>query len=145
MYFYEARIVYQRQTGEENPGKVSENYLIESINPTDCETQLMEHVQPMVFGNESKVTSVTERKFYDIFPGTDKEAWYKGGVELIVMDGEKEKRQKVAILVEANDVKDAHNILSKNLSGLDNEIVSIAKTKIVEVIRASREADENSN
>lgn len=145
MLFYEARIVYQRQTGEENPAKVSENYLIESINPTDCEARLMEHVQPMVFGNELKVTSVSERKFFDIFPGTNKEAWYKGCVDIIVVDGDKEKRQKVAILVEADDVKDAHDILYQNLSSLDNEIVSIQKTKIVEVIRVSREVDENLN
>lgn len=136
MLFYEVKIEYQRQTGEDNPGKVKETYLVEGLNMTDVETRLMDEVSNMIFAGESEIPSCKKVQYYDIFPNPDAEHWYKGRVEMITIDGEKETRKAVSILVAANTVLDACKTLREKLSGLDCEIISIAKSPILEVLRA---------
>ena len=44
MNFFLINITYQRQTGEDNPGKVKETYVVESINPSNAEARLLEEI-----------------------------------------------------------------------------------------------------
>ena len=41
MLFYEIKVNYQRQTGEDNPSNVKETYLVEGFTPADVEQRLM--------------------------------------------------------------------------------------------------------
>ena len=135
MLFYEIKVNYQRQTGEDNPGNVKETYLVEGINCADVENRLMEDIKPFIFG-ECEVPSCKKAQFFDIFPCEGGEYWYKGRVEMITIDNDKETRKAVSVLVQASNVEDAIQALKNFLGTYDCEIVSVAKSPIMDVIRA---------
>ena len=136
MLFYEVKVSYQRQTGEDNPKNVKETYLVEGLNCADVENRLMEDIKPLIFG-DCETPSCKKVQLYDMVEDAEGDRWFKARVEMItVEDDGKEKRKAVSILVHGNDVKSALNNLQKYLESLDCEVVSIAKSPIVEVIRA---------
>ena len=51
MIFHEIKVHYDRQTGEDNPGKVKEVYLIDgAVSFADAENCLMEEIKTFIFG-----------------------------------------------------------------------------------------------
>ena len=135
MLFYELKVNYQRQTGEDNPGKVKETYLVEGVNCSDVENQLMAEIKPFIFG-DCEVTSCKKVQYFELFPNEGAAYWYKGRVEMITIDGEKETRKPVSVLVQANMLDDAVYALKQFLNSYDCEIISVAKSPIMEVLRA---------
>ena len=135
MLLYEIKVNYERQTGEDNPGKVKETYLVEGVNCADVENHLMDEIKPFIFG-DCEVASAKKVQHFDIFPNEGGEFWYKGRVELITVDGDKETRKAVSVLVQATLLDDAVHALKQFLSSLDCEIISIAKTPIMDILRA---------
>lgn len=136
MLFYEIKINYQRQTGEDNPGKVKEAYLIEGLSCADVENRLMSELKPLIFG-DSEVVSCKKAQFYDIIPDTQGDIWYKARVEMItVEDSGKESRKAVSILVQSGTIDGAVKSLNKHLDALDCEIISVVKSPILEIYRA---------
>lgn len=51
MLFYEIKIKYGRQTGDDRPSIVKETYLVEGLTCADVEKRLMEEMKPYIFGN----------------------------------------------------------------------------------------------
>ena len=137
MNLYEIRVVYQRQTGEDNPGIVQETYLASGLTPADVQNQVIEEIAPFVFGGID-VPSIRRRNFLAVFKNENGEHWYEAKVEMITIDGDCEKRKKVAMLVQANDVKEAVLELDKQLQSYDCEVVSIVKSPVVEVLEAPK-------
>ena len=136
MIFHEIKVHYDRQTGEDNPGKVKEIYLVEgAVSFADAENCLMEEIKPFIFG-DCEVQSCKRSQYYDIFPNEGGAYWYKGRVEMITIDGEKETRSTKAFLVQANMLDDAVFALKQGLSSYDCEIISIAKTQIMDILHA---------
>ncbi|MBQ9523086.1 MAG: DUF4494 domain-containing protein [Paludibacteraceae bacterium] len=136
MLLYEIKISYERQTGEDNPKNVHEIYLIEGVNCTDVESRLMLEVGPYISG-DSQVTNCKTVQYMDIIDKVDGDNWYKGRVELITVDDSgKESRKAVSILVQAHDMKQALKRLDEHVSNLDCEIISLTKTKIMDVLHA---------
>lgn len=133
MEFFEIKVNYTRQTGEDNPASVSETYLVEALTPSSVEERIMEELKPFISG-ECDVPSIRNRKFYDIIPNENVEDWYESKVEMITIeDNGNEKRKAVTILVEAESIQKAISVLSENLKDLDCDIVSVKKSKILEV------------
>lgn len=136
MLFYEVKVNYQRQTGEDNPGNVKEVYLVEGLTPADVEDRLMEHIKPLIFG-DMEVPSCTKKQFFEIIPSAEGDKWYRGRVELITIeDNGKETRKAVSVLVCASSITWALKNLSEAMNGYDCEIISIVKSPIMEVLRA---------
>lgn len=136
MLFYEIKVNYQRQTGEDNPKGVRETYLVEGLNCADVETRLMEDIKPLIFG-DVEVPSCKKVQLYDMIEDPEGDRWFKARVEMItVEDDGKEKRKAVSILVQGTAIDDALQRLRKYLETLDCEIVSIARSPILEVYRA---------
>ena len=136
MIFHELKVHYERQTGEDNPGKVKEIYLVDgAVSFADAENCLMEEIKPFIFG-DCEVSSCKKTQFFDIFPNDGGEYWYKGRVEMITIDGDKETRKAVSVLVQASMLDDAVHALKQFLCTYDCEIISVAKSPIMEVIRA---------
>ena len=131
---FEIKVNYQRQTGEDNPGLVKEKYLVNGETPADVQNRLLEHIQAFVFG-ELEVPQVVKRKYFEIFPDENAENWYEGKVEMITIDDDVERRRVVPILIEADSLSDAVNVLKDKLSCYDCEIVQVAKSKFVEVLK----------
>lgn len=136
MLFYEVKVNYQRQTGEDNPGNVKETYLVEGFTPADVEQRLMEHIKPLIFG-DLEVPSCAKKQFFEIIPSAEGDKWYRGRVELITIeDNGKETRKAVSVLVCASNINWAFKNLSEAMNSYDCEIVSVTKSPIMEVIRA---------
>lgn len=138
MLFYELRIHYTRLTGEDNPGVVKETYLVEGLNCSDVEGRLLEEIKPYIFGGDVEVPSCKKVQLFDIIPSDEGDRWFKGRVELItVEDNGKETRKAVTILVCASTIQHAMKSLADQLSSVDCEIVSITRSPILEVLRAT--------
>ncbi len=133
MIFHQVNVTYEKQTGEDNPGKVKETYLVNAVNCADAEQQVMDEIKPFVFGDCS-TPQIRVRQFFDVFPG-DGENYYEAKVEMITIDGDKETRKAVKILVQDNTIDGALMELDRRLASYDCEILSIAKSPIIEVMR----------
>lgn len=136
MIFYEIKISYTRQTGEDNPAAVKETYMVEGLTCADVENRLIEEIKPLISG-EWEVKSCKQVQFYDLIPAPEGDRWYKARVEMITIeDNGKETRKAVSIYVQASTINEAQKTLSQSLSNLDCEIVSITRSPILDVYRA---------
>lgn len=136
MIFHEIKVSYDRQTGEDNPGKVKEVYLIDgAVSFADAENCLMEEIKPFIFG-DCEVQSCKRSQFFETFPNEGGEYWYKARVEMITIDGEKEVRKNVAMLVQASTLDDAVFALRQALKSYDCELISMAKSPIMDILHA---------
>lgn len=137
MIYHEIKVNYERQTGEDNPGKVKEVYLIDgAVSFADAENCLMEEIKPFIFG-DCEVQSCKRSQYFEIFPNDGGEYWYKARVEMITIDGEKETRKNVAMLVQASTLDDAIYALKQALQSYDCEVISVAKCRdLVDVLHA---------
>ena len=136
MIFHQVNVTYEKQTGEDNPGKVKETYLVNAVNCADAEQQVMDEIKPFVFG-DSETPQIRKRHLFDIFPG-DGDNWYEAKVEMITIDGDKETRKAVKILVQDNTIDGALKELHKHLAGYDCEILSIAKSPVLDILRPEK-------
>ena len=138
MIFHEVKAVYERQSGEDNPAKVKETYLVEAVNCADAEKQVMDEIKPFVFG-DSEVTACQKRQFFEIINAPEGDKWYKGRVELITIeDSGKETRKAVSLLVQADSAAMALKNLSNAMNGYDCEILSIAKSPVLDILRTEK-------
>ena len=137
MIFHEIKVKYERQTGEDNPGSVKEVYLIDgAVSFADAENCLMEEIKPFIFG-DCEVQTCKRSQFFEVFPNEGGAYWYKARVEMITIDGEKETRKNVAMLVQANLLDDAIFALKQALKSYDCEIISMAKSPVVDILHAT--------
>lgn len=136
MLLYEIKVKYERQTGEDNPNISKETYLVEGVNCADVENRLMDEIKPFISG-DCEVPSCKKTQFFDIFPNEGGEYWYKARVEMITIDNDKETRKAVSMLVQANTLSDATHALKQFLGTYDCEIISVAKTPIMDILRAT--------
>ena len=136
MIFHEIKVNYERQTGEDNPGKVKEIYLVDgAVSFADAENCLMEEIKPYIFG-ECEVQSCKRSQYFETFPNEGGAFWYKARVEIITIDGDKETRANKAVLVQANMLDDAVFALKQGMGSYDCELISISKTQIVDILHA---------
>jgi hypothetical protein len=135
MIFYELKISYTRQTGEDNPKAVKETYLVEGLTAADVEARLLGEIQKYISG-EWETKSCKQVQFYDLIPNPEGDRWYKARVEMITIeDSGKEKRKAVSIYVQASNITDANKTLQHALNNVDCEVVSITRSPILEVFR----------
>ena len=95
----------------------------------------MEEIKPFVFG-DCEVQTCKRSQYFEVFPNEGGAYWYKARVEMITIDGEKETRKNVAVLVQANTLDDAVFALKQAVTSYDCEMISIAKTAIVDILHA---------
>lgn len=134
MLFYECTVKYGRET-EDGLAQVKESYLIEGMTPTDVERRLMDEIKPFISG-DCEVPSICKKQVFDLFKHEGGDNWYWVKPEMItVEDSGKELRKKVNILVQASTVRQAIDIATANLNGMDYEIVEIKRSHILEVFR----------
>ena len=136
MIFHEIKVNYERQTGEDNPGKVKEIYLIDgAVSFADAENCLMAELKPFIFG-DCEVQSCKRSQYFEVFPNEGGAFWYKARIEMITIDGDRETRANKAVLVQANLLDDAVFALKQALTSYDYELISIAKTPVVDILHA---------
>ena len=134
MNYFQVNVKYDRQTGEDNPGQVKEIYLVKAETCSDAERIVLEEIKPYIFG-DCETPKIQKKSYFDLFKGSSEAVlYYEAKVELIIIDGDKETRKAVSILISELCINDAISVLMEQMKGFDYEIVSIKKTGIVDVL-----------
>ena len=135
MIAYQVNLDYERQTGEDNPGRVKESYLVEAALPSEAETIVLKEVAPFIFG-DCQVQKIQKRQFFDVFHTEGDCNWFEAKVEMITIDGDRETRKAVNMLVQGDDIQSALKLLKSKLTSYDCEIISIKKSPILDILQA---------
>ena len=131
--FYEVKVRYTKQTGEDNPAKVTESYLVEGVNFGDAEKQVFDNLKVFVFGEEMEVVAMKVVKPFDLVKCGCAEKIFKCKVDMITIDGDKETRKRVLVFVGADDLESARKIFEEYFKSYDCELIAVEETKINEV------------
>lgn len=139
MNYFQVNVNYNRQTGEDNPGRVKETFLVEGAQTCgDAEKTVMDEIKPFIFG-ECKTPKIQRRQFFDKFNDTTHDSfYYEAKVEIITIDGDKEVRKAVLILVSADNMNCALFCLETSLESYNCEIISIKKTGITDILSVEK-------
>ena len=93
-------------------------------------------MRPFISG-EFNVERVQRKKINEIFFNENGDKWYKAKVMFVTLDEEKgvEKKTPVTMLVQADDIKEALEGLTKGMKGsmADYETAAISETPIMDL------------
>lgn len=138
MNYFQVNVNYDRQTGEDNPGRVKEAYLVNAATCGEAEKAVLDEIKPFIFG-DCKTPKIQKKSYFELFADSpDCDIYYEAKVEMIVVDGEKEYRKAVNILVFANNIKNALTSLLSNLAKYDCEVIGIKKTGITDILSVEK-------
>lgn len=124
--------------------RVTEPYLLASVNFSDAETRIYEELGSIIRGQFS-VVDIRPSVIEDIFSYDDCGVYYKASVSYeSATEGEKSKSVKKDYLVEANSVKEAYERLKECLTGLlvDYSITKIEVSPIVDIFPYREQLDK---
>jgi hypothetical protein len=134
--YYECKVKY-RKTDETGGQKITtEPYLVDALSYTEAESRINEEMSAYI-SEEFKITNIKVANYAEIHPFENADRWFKSKVSLLAYDEEsgKERKSNMYMLVQANDVKEAHSKtteIMKNTMG-DYSIPAISETLIVDV------------
>ena len=136
--WFECTIKYEKQLEDGKLAKITERYLVDALTFTEAEARIIKEMKPFVSG-EFEVANINPQKYSELFWNEKADKWFKTKVNFIVLDEEKGVEKKVAnyMLVQANDLKEARELLVEGMKGsqADWEIASISETKILDVYK----------
>ena len=135
MNFYEVKVEYTRQTGEDNPKAVKESYMTWEVNFGRAEQLVHEHVKTLA--NEVVATlSMKVLKVYDKFQMNEGKAHiYCGKVKFVTIDDNGTERSQVyRVYVGADSLSEAKEFLHEQYKDYDAELVGIEETKMLEFV-----------
>ena len=134
MNYFQVNVKYDRQTGEDNPGSVKEIYLVKAETCSDAERIVLDEIMPYVpyvIGN-CETPKIQRKDYFEIFRADA--TYFEAKVDLITVDGDKEVRKTVPILISDVSIDSAISALMEHMESYDYEIVSIKKTGIVDIL-----------
>ncbi len=145
MTWFECKVKYEKMGEDGKQRMVTEPYLIDAVSFTDAESRIHKELEPYISG-EFVVTTIKIANFSELIPNENGDRWFKCKVTFISLDEEKgiERRSSTYMLVQANNVKDAYDILDKSLSDsvADFEIPSVQESPLLDVFSYHLDEDE---
>lgn len=136
--WFECTIKYEKELEDGKLAKTTERYLVDALTFTEAEARIIKEMEPFISG-EFEVANINPQKYSELFWNEKSDKWFKTKVNFIVLDEEKGVEKKVAnyMLVQANDLKEARELLVEGMKGsmADWEIASISETKILDVYK----------
>ena len=136
--WFECTIKYEKQLEDGKLAKITERYLVDALTFTEAEARIIKEMKPFISG-EFEVANINPQKYSELFWNESGDKWFKTKVNFIVLDEEKGVEKKVAnyMLVQANDLKEARELLVDGMRGSMAywEIASISETKILDVYK----------
>ena len=134
--YFEVTVKFEKTSEEGKIKKVTERYLVDALTFSEAEARIIKEMKPFISG-EFEVANINPQKYSELFWNEKCDKWFKTKVNFIVLDEEKGVEKKVAnyMLVQANDLKEARELLVEGMKGsqADWEIASISETKIIDV------------
>lgn len=134
--WFECKVKYQKLDQQGKVKSVTEPYLIDAVSFTEAESRINKEMEPYISG-DFVVTNIKVANYAEIIPGESGDRWYKAKVSYITIDEEKgmERKSNSYMLVRASDLKEAYDLLDKDMSGSvsDYEISAIAESPILDI------------
>jgi hypothetical protein len=134
--WYECKIKYSRIDEDDRTKTFNQPYLFDAMSFTEAEARVNEEMVQYI-STEFKITNIKVANFAEICPNEDGDRWFKCKLSCITLDEEKgsERRANSYILVQANDVKDAYDVLVASLTDTvsNYEIPSVQESPILDV------------
>ncbi len=144
--WFEVKVKYEKIDERGAQKKVTEPYLIDALTFTEAEARAINNLEPYISG-EFIIQNISRVNYTDLFPFDDGDRWFKCKLAYISIDEEKgtEKRRSSYVLVQANDVKQAWDNLTKAMSNsvVDYEVNSIQESNIMDVFPFSADSETN--
>ena len=131
------KIKYEKTLEDGRVSKVSEQHLIDALTFSEAEARINEEMIPFISG-EFITSNISRARINELFESNGSK-WYKSKVYFISLDEEKgiEKRTATTMLVQADSVKAAWDVLELGLKGTmaDYEVAGINETAILDVYK----------
>lgn len=135
--WFEVKVKYEKTAEEGKIVKVNELYLFDALTFTEAEARVNEELKPFISG-EFITATIRRARINELFESNGSK-WYKSKVYFISLDEEKgiEKRTATTMLVQADSVKDAWDVLEAGMKGAmsDYEVAGINETAILDVYK----------
>ena len=135
MNFYEVKVEYTRQTGEDNPKSVKESYMTDNVDFGAAESVVHTYLKKFA-ADKVETLSMKILKVFDTFQlEAEKDHIYCGKVKFITIDDNGTERSQVnRVYVGADSLSDAKEFLHEQYKDYDAELVGIEETKMLEYI-----------
>lgn len=134
MIFFEAKVKFTNEL-EGGANERTGNYIMQALSYADAEARIIEEMTPFNRGGEIEV-DIKKVRYAEIVEDKNLQEynWYKSKVDMIVFDGEKEKKSSITYLVQAATIEGARKTMEKNITtdAGDTEIVLLQKTAIID-------------
>jgi hypothetical protein len=134
--WYECKIKYSRIDEEERTKTFNQAYLFDALSFTEAEARATEEMRQYI-STDFKISNIKVANFAEICPNESGDRWFKCKLSCISFDEDKgtERKANSYILVQANDVKDAYEVLANSLTDTvgNFEIPSIVESPILDV------------
>lgn len=137
--FFECTFRYEKVTENGLKKKVNEKYLVDALSFTEAEARIIEEMGQYVDG-KFIVKAIKRTKISEIFRNhTNKEDlhWFTARLGFILLDEKsgKEKTTRSTIMVEAENIDDAHENIMLCMKGTmaDFKIESITESAVLDV------------
>ena len=136
--WFNVKVKYEKTMEEGKIQKISEEYLFDALSFTEAEARVNEELKPFISG-EFLTAAIKREKIAEMHYNEKGDKWYRCKVSFIVLDEIKavEKKTTVTMMVQANDVKDAWDVLQEGMKGsmADYVISAIVETAIMDVYK----------
>jgi len=136
--WFNVKVKYEKTMEEGKIQKIGEEYLFDALSFTEAEARVNEELKPFISG-EFITAAIKREKINEMFYNENGDKWYRCKVLFISLDEIKgiEKKITTTMMVQANDVKDAWDVLSEGMKGsmADYIISAIVETSILDVYK----------
>ena len=146
--WFECKIKYEKTMDNGQMKKVTEPYLVDTINFTEAEKRIIEEMTPFMTG-EFQVADIKRARYAELFetPGDEADRWFKCKLTFVTLDEKSgaEKKTSQNVLVQASDLRDAIKRLDEGMKGsmMDYVISSVAETPIMDVYHYQQAVPEH--
>ena len=144
--WFECKVKYQKVDENGKQKGVAENYMVDAVSFTDAEARITKEMEQYAGLGEFVVASIKTTNYTEIIPNESGDRWFKCKAVFISFDEKsgKERRSSSNMLVQATDVKDAYEVLSKALSTTmaDFTIPAINESSITDIFGILHDFDK---
>jgi len=144
--WFECKVKYQKVDENGKQKGVSELYMVDAVSFTDAESRITKELEDYAGLGEFIVASIKTTNYAEIIPNESGDRWFKCKAVFISFDEKsgKERRTSSSILVQATDVKDAYEVLSKALSTSisDFTIPTVQESSIMDIFGVLHDFDK---
>lgn len=141
--WFESKVTFEKTMENGMQKKVTESYILDALSWTEAEARTIEELKPFISG-EFTIADIKRAKLSEIFFYEYGDRFFKAKVLFITLDEKSgtEKKTATSMLVQANDIDQAHEVLKKGMEGTmaDWECASMTETKIMDVFPYSEDS-----